>query len=472
MIRKISLTLLLCLGIGLVNPRSAEAVPLTRAIIRLLRNEVNLIPQGRSPRRAAVSDAFTPGDALSTARQSFAEVRFNDGSLARVGESVLFRFAANTRTFRLDNGTVLLLVPPGQGGTRVRTPNATAGIRGSGLFVRHEKNESNPEASVTLVGALTDSAITVCNSGDAVICSADAPDASGQQVVLEAGQMAAVSNGNISVYEMDLETFYETSPLAVGLGNSDASSSDSGIDPRVIEEINQGLADSTSFAAEIGGELFVTPGFSPDVSARASSDGPVEPQSIATPAEEVNSIVTGGEATVDILGNEPPAESPVEPPVVEPPVEPPVVEPPVVEPPVVEPPVEPPVIEPPAVEPPVEPPVVEPPVEPPAPVDPVDPAPDPDPDIDVPPGDDSGDDSNPFNDQFEQMTPGSPDDSPDLDVPPGDDFGDDSNPFNDQFEQMNPGSPDDSPDLDVSPEGGLGDGSNPFNDQFEQSNKR
>ncbi len=182
--------------------RSASATtPLTRAIVQLIRNDVDLIPQGEAARPAEVSDRMDPGDSLATARRSFAELHFNDGSLARVGESVLFRFVPNTRTFRLDNGTVLLLIPPGQGRTRLQTPNATAGIRGSALFVRYIEG-----TDTTLVGALTDSGIEVYNDDET------------ERYELEAGQVAVVIEDRIErIYEMDLNRFYETSELARGL---------------------------------------------------------------------------------------------------------------------------------------------------------------------------------------------------------------------------------------------------------------
>ncbi|MBD3563293.1 FecR domain-containing protein, partial [Planktothrix sp. FACHB-1355] len=157
--------LLLLLGLILwsimtlpLPPEASAEMPLTKAVIQSLRNLVRLIPQNQTGRPARVSDPVNPGDSLATGRESLAELRFNDGSLARVGEQAVFQFLPNTRTFRLSNGTALLLIPPGRGTTRVQTPNARAGIRGSALFVRY-----NPETDTTVVGALTDSNIEVFN---------------------------------------------------------------------------------------------------------------------------------------------------------------------------------------------------------------------------------------------------------------------------------------------------------------------
>ncbi|MEO1068725.1 MAG: iron dicitrate transport regulator FecR, partial [Cyanobacteria bacterium J06638_6] len=95
-------------------------MPLTRADVETLHNRVEFIPRGRTPRAARVSDFLAVGDALRTARLSQADLRFNDGSLARVGERATFRFVPNTRNFRLTNGTVLLLIPPGRGRTNIQ----------------------------------------------------------------------------------------------------------------------------------------------------------------------------------------------------------------------------------------------------------------------------------------------------------------------------------------------------------------
>ncbi|BAU06197.1 FecR family protein [Fischerella sp. NIES-3754] len=193
-----------CLGtavLPLPEQQATAATPLTRAVIQNLRNLVQLIPHNQPKRRARKSDAIIPGDGLSTGRASLAELRFNDGSLARVGEQAIFRFLPKTRNFRLSNGTVLLLIPPGQGRTRVNTPNAAAAIRGSALFVRYDQKKDT-----TVVAALTNSGIEVFNK-----------DAS-QRRELKAGQMLVVVKGQFQgLYDFDLRTFYETSDIVRGL---------------------------------------------------------------------------------------------------------------------------------------------------------------------------------------------------------------------------------------------------------------
>ncbi|MEH1923794.1 FecR domain-containing protein [Nostoc sp.] len=184
-------------------PNQVNAItPLTRAEIQSLRNLVQLIPRNREKKRPArKSDAMTPGDGLSTGQASLADLRFNDGSLARVGEQAIFQFLPKTRSFRLSNGTALLLIPPGRGQTLIQTPSAAAAIRGSALFVRY-----NQETDTTIVGALTNSGIEVSNK-----------EAS-QTQVLQAGQMIVIVKGKFQgLYDFDLRNFYETSEMVRGL---------------------------------------------------------------------------------------------------------------------------------------------------------------------------------------------------------------------------------------------------------------
>lgn len=201
MFRKFAILFCLVMfGVYFSVPATAQT-PLTRAVIQSVRNQVQLIPRRQTPRPARVSEAMRAEDALSTGQASLAELRFNDGSLARVGESAVFRFVPNSRNFRLSNGMMLLLVPPGRGETRVNTPNATAGIRGSALFVRYI-----PNRDTTIIGALTNSGIQVSNRSRS------------QTQGLQAGQLALLVRDRLeAVYNFNLNSFYETNELAQGL---------------------------------------------------------------------------------------------------------------------------------------------------------------------------------------------------------------------------------------------------------------
>ncbi|MEO1180982.1 MAG: FecR domain-containing protein [Cyanobacteria bacterium J06636_28] len=208
-------SLLLGTSFLLGTPSGAIAqTSLTWAKVESLRNRVHLIPNGNNARLARVSDVMSIGDALRTAASARAELRFNDGSLARVGEQATFRFTPDTRNFQLSNGTVLLLIPPGRGRTTIQTPNAVTGIQGSALFVRVRclaelTAEGYCSSPVTFVGALTN------NPAGAMVAY---NESGSQQQPIHAGEMVIIEDGNISQrLEFDLRTFYETSGLAAGL---------------------------------------------------------------------------------------------------------------------------------------------------------------------------------------------------------------------------------------------------------------
>ncbi len=195
----VTLSLLSASTTFLSTPVRAE-IPLKFADIQAMLRQVRLLPKNKPARPAQIRERMFTGDALSTARSSKADLRFNDGSFARVGELALFRFTPNTRQFNLSNGTALLLIPPGRGTTTVKTPNVSAGIRGSALFVRVDE-----QTGTTIVGALTNSGITVTDN------------VTNRLVELQAGQMAVADPRGLRLFDFDLTTFYRTSNIVRGL---------------------------------------------------------------------------------------------------------------------------------------------------------------------------------------------------------------------------------------------------------------
>ncbi|ESA36250.1 hypothetical protein N836_07875 [Leptolyngbya sp. Heron Island J] len=247
---------------------------LTWARVERLRNRVHLIPSNRSARLARVEDVLNVGDALRTALSSRAELRFNDGSLARVGEQATFRFTPDTRNFQLSNGTVLLLIPPGRGRTTIQTPNAVTGIQGSALFVRVRcladlTAEGYCSSPVTLVGALTNNP-----AGPMIAYN----ESGSQQHSIYAGQMIVIEGDTITQrHEFDLRTFYQTSGLVEGL------QLDSPTPPETLSEDLQGVWQEIQDALELQGDfdqgdsaetVVVNPGFvAPGIVSAADVDG-------------------------------------------------------------------------------------------------------------------------------------------------------------------------------------------------------
>ena len=227
-------------NLAVIGNGAIAATPLNQATVQKLKNQVQLVLKSQSPRAAKVRDQMTPGDAVKTAKAAMVELKFNDRSLARIGEQAFFRFAPNTRNFTLNNGTALFLIPPGQGTTRVTTPNAIAGIRGSALFARYI-----PETKTTIIGALTDSGITISNGKEP-------PQA------LQAGQLAVVVKDQlVGVYRFDLQRFYETSDLVKDLQLQSTQSLTTETDP-AIAAVRQETVDAIAQQSTLVGGLIPT----------------------------------------------------------------------------------------------------------------------------------------------------------------------------------------------------------------------
>lgn len=240
----LALTLTSILG-GL--PAQAQ-VPLTRADVESLYNQVEFIPEGQAARPANLSDWLSVGDALRTTLGARAELRFNDGSLARVGERATFWFVPNTRDFRLSNGTALFLIPPGQGPSNIRTPSAVTGIQGTALVVRHIPR---PDCDLSSVPADE----LACPGRTVVMVLTDSPKgpvevstASGNSAALSAGDLAVIENDAIQVLNFNLQLFYDTSPLVQGLSldESDYEGTGSPTDP-VRQETWDGIQSQEGF---------------------------------------------------------------------------------------------------------------------------------------------------------------------------------------------------------------------------------
>ncbi|MCV3213408.1 FecR domain-containing protein, partial [Plectonema radiosum NIES-515] len=307
-------------------PKEASATtPLTRADIEKIRNLVQLKPKNRQQRPARSSDAMFPGDGVSTGRASLAELRFNDRSLARVGEQAVFQFLPKTRNFKLSNGTVLLVIPPKQGQTRIQTPNAAAAIRGSALFVRYDE-----QTDTTIVGALTTSGIEVSNK-----------DAS-QSRVLQAGQMLVIVKDRIKgLYEFDLRNFYERSDLVRGLDLARKKGVPSA-DPAIAQVQEETTAALAAQKPIIGAGVIKNPSFlklteSSSTSPSAADNNIINKNSPVEPFSEIGEILSNNGKKKDNLSEStsvtttpvttpPKIESPSTPPKIESPSTPPKIE--------------------------------------------------------------------------------------------------------------------------------------------------
>lgn len=247
-----------------IAPNSVRADgPLTQISVESLYNSVELLPRVGAARPARLTDWLGQGDTLQTAPAARADLRFNDGSLARIGEQTTFQVIPAARSFCLSKGTALLVTPSGEENSAIATPIATTDSHGTALVVRHISN-SNVDQSVTCPTA--DQGEPSTGTGRTVVMVlADTPDhpvvvtlLDGRTVELTTGQMVVIEGTELFVFEFDLALFYATSPLVEGLHLNDPHQLSSGQpDVMVHQEALEGLANQGDFV----GEYLLNPDF-------------------------------------------------------------------------------------------------------------------------------------------------------------------------------------------------------------------
>jgi len=107
------------LGAAVIVP----AAQLKEAQVTQVVKDVKLLPTGAAARPASVSDEAREGTAVRTGVDSRSELKFTDQTLARLGANTLFSFAEGTRDLNLQDGAMLLRVPKGAGGAKIRSRN-------------------------------------------------------------------------------------------------------------------------------------------------------------------------------------------------------------------------------------------------------------------------------------------------------------------------------------------------------------
>jgi hypothetical protein len=107
-------------------------VPFTKATVTRLQNTVTYGDSLAKARRPAqTGDVIKAASYLLTETDARAELKYEDGSLVRIGQNTVFTFEADTRTLSLERGSLIFYIPKGQGGGTVRTASITAAITGT-----------------------------------------------------------------------------------------------------------------------------------------------------------------------------------------------------------------------------------------------------------------------------------------------------------------------------------------------------
>lgn len=155
------------------------ATPYTQATVTRTENQVSygVVKGDRSETRPAESqDVVKASNFLLSESESRAELKYDDGTIVRIGQNTIFTFEANSRTLNLKKGTFVFFIPKGQGGGTIKTPSLTAAITGT-------------------VGKVSDNIIAILD-GEVVL------KPSGQ--IVKAGQFARRNpDGSITIGEFD-----------------------------------------------------------------------------------------------------------------------------------------------------------------------------------------------------------------------------------------------------------------------------
>jgi len=129
------------LGVALLTANT-HAGALNEAHVTRIFNDVRLVEPTGATHAAKLEDVVRGDIGLRTGIKSRSELRFQDDTLSRIGPESYFRFQSGTREITLEKGTLLLQVPKGLGGAKIRTAAVTASITGTTIMVEHQPKQS------------------------------------------------------------------------------------------------------------------------------------------------------------------------------------------------------------------------------------------------------------------------------------------------------------------------------------------
>ncbi len=113
------------------------AGPLTEARVTKVINDVRIVDPAKGTHPAAIDEKIQDEIGLKTGIQSRSELLFQDDTLTRIGPETTFSFKSGTRDLNLKQGSMLLQVPKGHGGAKIRTAAITAAITGTTIMMKY-----------------------------------------------------------------------------------------------------------------------------------------------------------------------------------------------------------------------------------------------------------------------------------------------------------------------------------------------
>jgi hypothetical protein len=128
---------LLVVAAVLISTPLLQAGPLTEAHVTKIINDVRVIDPANGTHAASINERIRDEIALKTGVKSRSELLFQDNTLTRIGPETSFSFKAGTRDLTLEQGTILLQVPKGLGGAKIRTGAVTASLTGTTIMLQY-----------------------------------------------------------------------------------------------------------------------------------------------------------------------------------------------------------------------------------------------------------------------------------------------------------------------------------------------
>ncbi|HEX8310652.1 MAG TPA: FecR family protein [Chthoniobacteraceae bacterium] len=193
---------------------TAMSAPLQEAQITRIVNDVRVVDPASGTKPAMLEQTIRGDLGVRTGAQSRAELLFSDQTLTRLGADTFFSFTPGTRDLTLDRGTLLLQVPKGRGGARIRTAAVTASITGTTILLEHTAKKA--VKVVVLEGSLR---LFINN-------------AVGESTLLNAGKMIILSPNARQIPEpvdVDLQKLVSTSGLVKMTGGKKSAAATSSL---------------------------------------------------------------------------------------------------------------------------------------------------------------------------------------------------------------------------------------------------
>jgi len=152
---------------------------------------------GSSKLPAKTKDQLEEKSVVDTGAASLSELGFDDSSVLRLGSNTQFSFQSKERIIKLDKGTMLMNVPPGNGGITVDGGGVTGAVSGTTIMV--SRDDQGNFGFMILEGA-----------GGGTVIGKD-----GIPVNIVAGQMAMAPHDGkpTTVVEVHVDAIRDVSPL-------------------------------------------------------------------------------------------------------------------------------------------------------------------------------------------------------------------------------------------------------------------